>query len=200
LNSSHSKYLEDCSLNKFLSLCGICFSSDLCKLQANYFSVRNNLTLNSHLGNAINLLASNMYEARNVQHLIINGINALPTTIATKHLEKLHKILYNYICSKYKPTSKTSVSCPIGISLLAMCCQVYQKFSSCGIRVKAPNIEEFPGNFSTLASPKTTTALVSIKSKFDEFHCTGYYIAAGSSVLVSGKCYLYLFIYIYISI
>ena len=184
LNMSYGKCLEECSLNKLISACGICFSVGVCQIQTNYFSTDKNLASSSHLGRSINLLADNIGEIKNLNDFIINGIMSLPCSISTKHLEKLHKILYTSIESKYKPTLGSGVECDLGRSLLNVTCQVYQKFSACGIRVKAPNIDEFPGDFSTADPPETTFGVVTIKSKFDEFHSTGYYIAAGSSVRV----------------
>ena len=184
INMSYGKCLEECSLNKLISSCGICFSSFLCKIQTNYFSIELNVAEKSHLGDAIDLLSTSMDEILNLKHLIINGIMGLPCSISTKHLEKLHKILNNFIGSNYRPKIKEGVECEIGRSLLSVACQVYQKFSSCGIRVKAPYLEEFPGNFSDLEKPEATCAVITIKSKFDEFHSTGYYIAGGELVKI----------------
>ncbi len=185
INMSYGKCLEECSLNKLISSCGICFSPYPCKIQGNFFNIENNLAEISHLGDAIDLLSNNMNEIMRLKQLIINGIMGLPCSISTKYLEKLHKILYDFIGSNYRPTIKASVSCDIGRSLLSVACQVYQKFSSCGIRAKAPYIEEFPYNFSNIHKPETTCAVISIKSKFDEFHSTGYYMAAGELVKIA---------------
>ena len=185
INMSYGKCLEECSLNKLIASCGICLTPFSCKIQSNCFSVENNLADSSHLGNAIDLLAENVEEIKNVSNLIISGIMALPCSISAKYLEKLHAILNKFIGSKYTPTGKASVSCDIGRSLLSVACQVYQKFSSCGIRVKAPCIEEFPGNFSNVDKPETTFAVITIKSKFDEFHSTGFYLAAGTLARVT---------------
>ena len=171
------------SLNKFLSLCGICFTPDLCSVESRRFLVNKNLAINSHFGNSINSLANDMNQSIKLEKLITNGIQYLPIDVASKHLEKLQKILYAYICARYKPTSKTSVTCPIGRSLLNISSKVYQMFSTCGLRpIRAPNIDEFPGNYNYSSYPQATNTVVSIKSKFDEFHCTGYYMAAGSIV------------------
>jgi hypothetical protein len=185
-NVSHGKSMEESSLNKFLTSCGICFSlTDFSLCKFNSFEVNKNLIMQAHFGNSINILADNMREAVNLQYILINGLNSLPNQIAPKYLDKLHKILYTFICSKYQPTSKTSVTCPIGRALLSICSKVYQKYSACGVRIKAPNIDEFPGNYQSLDLPCTTTVIVEIKSKYDEFHCTGYYIMADSTVRVT---------------
>jgi hypothetical protein len=182
------------SLNKLLSSCGICFSLYPCiNRDSNYFQVKYNLARYSHFLTALKLLQYDMSQAmneENVQQVLIQGITALPNVVAAKHLEKLHNILYIYICSKYKPTLKMSVTCPIGRSLLSICSKLYQKFSACGIRVCAPNIEEFPGDLQDKsnytadsdAEQKGIVATVKIKSKYDEFHCTGYYLIAGCSM------------------
>jgi hypothetical protein len=185
-NFSHGKSMEEMSLNKFLTSCGICFSlTNFSSCKFNCFDVNKNSAMRAHFGNSINILADNMSEAVNLQSILINGLASLPNQVAPKYLEKLHKILYTFICSKYQPTSKTSVTCPIGRALLSICSKVYQRYSTCGIRIKAPNIEEFPGNYPSLDLPNTTTVIVEIKSKYDEFHCTGYYIMADSTVRVT---------------
>jgi hypothetical protein len=178
---SHGKTLDEMSLNKFITSCGICFTDALCNNKDNQFVVNKKLIINSHFGNAINLLALDMNYSVYLKTILINGIKALPPQVAQKHLEKLQKILYTYIYARYIPTSKTSVTCPVGCSLLALCSSVYQKFSSCQIKSpKAANIEEFPGTYLS-AIPDTTMDVISIKSKFDEFHCTGFYISPGAS-------------------
>lgn len=100
-------------------------------------------------------------------------------------MEKLHRVIYPYILLHYKPSSKMSVSNPTGRALLSICSKIYQKFSSCGIKIRAPNIEEFPGCYSEINYPHLKTVIVTIKSKFDEFHCTGYYMAPGSMISVT---------------
>lgn len=173
------------SLNKFIALCGICFSNDLAQAKSNYIDVKHNKAEQAHLGEAINKLSLDMSECINLENLINNGISCLPSQIAFKHLDRLHKILYSYICLNFKPTSKTSVTSPIGRCLLNICSKLYQKYSTCGLRIKAPNIEEFPGTFPTTYSPDFKNPIVTIKSKFDEFHCTGYYIMPGTAVQIT---------------
>jgi hypothetical protein len=176
---SYGKILDEMSLNKFVTSCGICFADAACNNTTEKFLVNKKLILNSHFGNAINLLGLDMSYSVYLKRILTNGIRALPSQVAQKHLEKLHKILYAYIYAKYIPTSKTSVTCPIGCSLLELCCSVYQKFSSCELKSpKAANIEEFPGSYHNL--PETTMEVILIKSKFDEFHCTGFYVAPGA--------------------
>jgi len=48
---------------------------------------------------------------------------------------------------------------------------------------KAPNVAEFPGDFAE--RPPKVAAHLHITSRFNEFHCTGYYVEAGSTVTVT---------------
>lgn len=173
------------SLNKFISYCGICFGTEICLNNLDYFDVTKNLALNAHFGESINKIAKNINTVVDVEDILINGINSIPCHIATKYMEKLHRIIYPYILLHYKPSHKMSVTDPVGRSLLSICSKVYQKFSSCGVKIKAPNLDEFPGNYSDMSYPETKSAIVTVKSKFDEFHCTGYYMAAGSLISVT---------------
>jgi hypothetical protein len=174
------------SLNKFITYCGICFGSEPCSNELSYFEVANNLAIKSHFGESISRLAKNINAAIEIEDMLINGINSMPLHIASKYMEKLHRVIYPYILLHYKPSYKMSVTDPIGRSLLSICSKVYEKMGNCGIKIKAPNIEEFPGSYSDINYPEIVqTAIVTVKSKFDEFHCTGYYMAAGSLVNVT---------------
>lgn len=82
----------------------------------------------------------------------------------------------------------------LGRALLSIASKVYLKFTQCSIRVKAPNIEEFPGSLPILShqvvpnantSNNQFTKIIDIKSKFDEFHCTGCYLAAGGCAQIT---------------
>lgn len=172
------------SLNKFLSYCGLCFGSEMCYNENEYFDVSKNLAHDAHFGLAVNKISKNINCSVELQDLIINGIDSMPGHIASKYMEKLHRIIYPYILLHYKPTQKMSVTDPVGRALLSICSKVYQKFSCCGIKIKAPNVEEFPGTYSEISYPESKSVIVTIKSKFDEFHCTGYYMAPGSLINV----------------
>lgn len=184
LSISHGRTLDDMSLNKFLSSCGINFSANVCVLdKRNYFSVAENLAAKSHIGQALISLNQNIATATKNKDLIINGIDSLEHGAAVRYIEKLNKILISSVTSEYRPTYKASVFGTTGISLLSIASKVYQKSSQCGIEIKAPNLCEFPGDF--LDNPPKVTAQVEIKSKFNEFHCTGYYVESGTSMKVT---------------
>ena len=106
------------SLNKFISMCGICFTSSICQNQLIYFDVSQNKAHKAHLDSAINILANNPNTAPDVESLISNSLNSLPNEIAAKFLDKLEKILFSYLSLNYKPDFKSGVTNPIGISLL----------------------------------------------------------------------------------
>ena len=175
--------LDDMPMNIFLSLIGICVTSDLCKFDSNSILVANNQANKAHFGHAIVQISLDLSRITELERILTNGINYLLINSATKYLDRIHKILYSNIVLKYVPTSKIGIVCPIGRSLLALCSRLYQKYSNCALRIKAPDIEEFPGDF--LEKPETSTVILSIKSKFDEFHSTGYYAPAGSSIKVT---------------
>ncbi|CAF0709194.1 unnamed protein product [Brachionus calyciflorus] len=177
LNNSHGKSLEDMSLNKFLSQMGICLSSIIPKIDSNYIKTKNNRALNSHFINNVKLLESNMNQSVHLQSFFINSISYLPNETAFQTLDQLQKILYKYIIFNYKPTFETNVTDPIGRALLNIAAKLYQKYSICGIKCRAPNIEEFPS--CILLTPETLSSTISIKSKYDEFHFTGYYLPPG---------------------
>lgn len=82
--------------------------------------------------------------------------------------------------------------------MLSIASKVYLKFTQCSIRVKAPNIDEFPGsipsilphlqvvpNGNTQQHQQQFTKIIDIKSKYDEFHCTGCYLAAGGCAQIT---------------
>lgn len=83
----------------------------------------------------------------------------------------------------------------IGRALLSLASKVYLKFTLCSIRVKAPNIDEFPGSILNIPSqnqqvpqqnsPHLFTKIIEVKSKFDEFHCTGCYLAASGCAQIT---------------
>lgn len=174
------------SLNKFLCSVGICFTAELFDFgnsnQINVYAGNEALLKSSHFGNAINTLAANVNEIKNLEDILIKGIQYLPcNTQASKHLEKLHKILYGHISTKCKPSLRTNITSPIERSLLSLCSKVYQKFSNYGIRAKAANIDEFPGTFPNQINADLKTVILEIRSKYDEFHCTGCYLVPGSA-------------------
>ncbi len=175
--------LDDMSMNIFLSLVGICVTSEPCKLESNYFDVENNLALVAHFGHAVNLFSTDITRTPELESILNNGITFLPLNSAIKHLDRIHKIFYSYIAFQYMPTSSLGIKCPVGRVLLTLCSKLYQKYSVCGLRIKAANIDEFPGDFET--KPDTTTAILTIKSKFDEFHSTGFYAPAGGAITVT---------------
>lgn len=83
-----------------------------------------------------------------------------------------------------------------GRALLSIASKVYLKFTQCSIRVKAPNIDEFPGSMPVLSlisnqlalnnnNNNQFTKIIDIKSKYDEFHCTGCYLAAGGCAQIT---------------
>jgi hypothetical protein len=172
------------SINIFLSLVGICVTSEACKLESNQtIEVANSRALAAHFGNAVTDFSMDIAHAPELESILNNGITFLPLNSAIKHLDRIHKIFYSNIVLQYAPTPSVGIKCPVGRSLLTLCSKLYQKYSMCGLRIKATNIEEFPGDF--VAKPETTTAILTVKSKFDEFHCTGFYAPAGGSITVT---------------
>ena len=172
------------SLNKFISsACGVSFSADICAKNLNYFSVERNLALFSHFGNCFSTINQDLTASIRMKHLILNGLDALQTETAFKSIDKLEKLFRPHLTSQHLLTSSKSVTTELDVTMLSISAKIYQKYSSADIRVKAPNISEFPGDF--LTEPTATHGIVVIKSKFNEFHCTGYYIAAGTSIKVS---------------
>lgn len=74
--------------------------------------------------------------------------------------------------------------------MLSLASRVYLKFSQCSIRIKAPNLDEFPGSIVSIPqlknpSSEMRTKIIEIKSKFDEFHCTGCYLVAGGCAQIT---------------
>ena len=184
MSISHGKTLDEMSLNKFISsACGVSFSADICAKNLNYFTVERNLALFSHFGNCFSTINQKITASIGIKHLILNGLDALQTDTAFKSIEKLEKLFRPPLSKQHLFSSSKSVSSELDVTMLSITAKIYQKYSSSGMRVKAPNINEFPGDF--LTEPTTTNGIVVIKSKFNEFHCTGYYIAAGSSIKVS---------------
>lgn len=173
------------SLNKFLASIGICLAPGLSKINSSLINVQKNLAQDSHFKHAVQSLANDVNTAISLEEFLISAINSLPCSLASKHLEILHEILYNHIHLKYKPSSRTCLTSHVGRALLSICSRVYQKYSSCGLTIKADNCEEFPGSYSMLDKPEFIDTNVTIKSKFDEFHCTGYYLAAGTQAVIT---------------
>lgn len=182
LSISHGRSLEEMSLSKFTSSCGISFSADICLNESDFFSVAKNQANQSHFSHAVNSLSEDLTTIAKNENLILNGIEFLPNVFVVKFFERLNKILLPHVSSTYKPLYQHPVNTEIGISLLSIASKVLQKQAQCGLVVKALNISEFPGDFA--AKPDKTDGTVFIKSRFNEFHCTGYYIEAGTTVNV----------------
>jgi hypothetical protein len=176
--------LDEMSLNIFLSYAGICFSVQECEYLD--IDLSKNQAINAHFGRTIESLSRDTSLAVDFEYFITNGIKSLPINNASKLLDRIQKILYSAIHLTYIPTFSIGIKCPIGRSLLNICSKLYQKYSACGVRIKAPNIEEFPGDIlTTTRSSEVSTHFLSIKSKFDEFHCTGLYAPAGYSIKIT---------------
>lgn len=187
--------LDDMPINIFLSMIGICATARPCRFDTatSLIAVDPDIIFNrhySHFGWAFSYLSNNIGHIpstdKDLESILVNSISSLPTVVAIKLLDRIHKTLYAEIVLKYMPTSSVGVQCPRGRFLLSLCSRLYQKYSECGLRIKAPNIDEFPGDFvsSTKRVPQNTTAILSLKSRFDEFHSTGYYAPAGSAIKV----------------
>lgn len=182
LNTSNGKLLEDMSLNKFIFEIGIGFSSSLAVINS-YIKTKKNQARNSRFVDNVELLDLDMNKAVKFESFFLNAISSIPNEKAFKYLENLHKVLYKFIISNYKPTFESHVNCPTGRALLTIASRLYQKYSICGIKCRAPNIEEFPT--CNLLNPDTISEIVSIKSKYDEFHFSGFYLPPGGCCTVT---------------
>ena len=186
------------SLNKFLSMCGICFyspthhqSSFALNSSPNWILIGDNAAKRAHFVDSVRRLENDMASIVQLERHLVTALLALPCDTAGKHLQRLQYIVTTYIRDAgYAPRlSDGGVSSPIGRALLRIASRLYEKLSSCSLRVEAaPFIDTFPGSFvqQTTANgdliPATTSATLTIQSKFDEFHSTGYYMAPGSVV------------------
>lgn len=112
-----------------------------------------------------------------LENYFIDVIESFPNEFTFEYLEKLQKILYKFITLNFRPTFNSSISSPIGRALLTIASKLYLKYSICGIVCRAPIIEEFPS--FTILKPNTVSTTISLKSKYEEFHFTGYYIPPG---------------------
>ncbi len=105
------------------------------------------------------------------KELILNGLDALEYASNSHCFNNLLKLLTEHVTTVHRPTYGTEVTSRVGTALLSLAAKVYQKAGEVGVVCKAPNISEFPGDF--LEPPAKITATVEIRSKFNEFHCTG---------------------------
>lgn len=164
-------------MNKFITQLGICFSFKQAQIDQFYIKTSRNKALESHLVCSIDKLENNMKNSLELEDYFIDSIESLPNELSFDYLERLHKVLYKFITLNFKPAFSSSISSPIGRSLLTIASKLYLKYSMSGIVCRAPSIEEFPS--FTLLRPKTLSATLSLKSKYEEFHFTGYYVPPG---------------------
>jgi hypothetical protein len=74
LSLNQNRTIDEISLNKFITYCGICFGSEICSNELDYFDVSKNLALKSHFGDSINKLAKNINVATDYESILVNGI------------------------------------------------------------------------------------------------------------------------------
>ncbi|RNA39879.1 TRPM8 channel-associated factor 2 [Brachionus plicatilis] len=166
ISKAHGKTLLEASLNKFLSQIGICFSFRQAKIERVYIKTSKNKASESHLLDNVDKLENDMRISLELENYFVDSIESLPNELTFQHLERLHK-----------PTFNSSISSPVGRALLTIASKLYLKYSMCGILCRAPSIEEFPS--FTLLQPKTLSTTICLKSKYEEFHFTGYYVPPG---------------------
>lgn len=177
LTLSNGKTLEDMALNRFLSTIGVCFTPDYCDLDVNLYSTVSNYSRTSHFGTTIDTVFNNLNDAIYAADFIKKGLLYLPKEHAIQYAIDLEDLLHS-CTSFYKPNINNGVTSLMGKSILSILSTVYQCFSLHAHTQIAPYIYDFPGDFTTV-NEDILHAIVGIKSKFDEWHCTGYYLPAG---------------------
>ncbi|CAF3783478.1 unnamed protein product [Rotaria sp. Silwood1] len=127
--------------------------------------------------NAAQVLTS---EPNNVEYMAIVGstIKELNDTLPDSLIETVQNMILNaesdVIPTKTSPIKDQSCR-QRSVGLCDMMCGL--------CNTKAPGINEFPGDFDDTPSMETDVT-VNIQSKNSEWYCTGYYVAAGTTMQI----------------
>ncbi|XP_066296501.1 TRPM8 channel-associated factor 1-like [Branchiostoma lanceolatum] len=177
LQLNPSKCLDDMPLQNIIMEAGLSFTDDYCVTRDCMFSVatsEENIRT-AHFGHTLKTVDNSSFEefAATTQHCLAS----LPEKCIEKYfLKNLERCLPGYLpCLGEEIKNKTLKRCQRGT--VAVASMFLERSSS-----KAPGIEEFPGDFES--EPQLQCATVTINSKRQERHATGYYLPAGKCLLV----------------
>ncbi|XP_078696217.1 TRPM8 channel-associated factor 1-like isoform X1 [Branchiostoma floridae x Branchiostoma belcheri] len=177
LQLNPTKCLDDMPLQNIIMEAGLSFTDDYCITRDRVFSVAASAekARSAHFGHLLKTVSHKSFEefAATTQ----NCLASLPEKCIEKYLSKdLAQFLPGYLPHVGEAIkNKTLQKCPRGTIALA---SMYLERSNC----KAPGIEDFPGDFES--EPQVQCATVTITSEKHERHTTGYYLPAGTCLLV----------------
>jgi hypothetical protein len=176
LLNSPGKTLEDLSLNTFIRSIGICFTSKPLVTKAIHIPVLNydNL-IEYHLCNAFKILTECSNNAKTVCSTIQNALEFIPNDFSIKYSIE--------IINKFERYAQSTDSHDHSILLLLS--TAYKILSSNGFQVKAPCLFRLSGEFLNNTKHKFFEPIITITSKLNEFHFTGYYLPAGCAMTVN---------------
>ncbi|XP_078616171.1 TRPM8 channel-associated factor 1-like [Branchiostoma floridae x Branchiostoma japonicum] len=177
LQLNPSKCLDDMPLQNIIMEAGLSFTDDYCVTRDRVFAVPNSSEKmrNAHFGQTLKTVSNKSFEefAASTEYCTA----ALPKKCIEKYLLKdLEQVISGHLPHLGEAIkNKTLKKCQRGSVAMA---SMYLESSCC----KAPGIEAFPGDFES--EPQLRSVTITIDSKRQERHTTGYYLPAGAFLLV----------------
>lgn len=183
LINSPGKNLEELSLNIFLQTIGISYSPKPLVTKAIRIPILNydNL-IEYHFYYAFKNLQENISSVKNICDYLLNSLEYLPNDLSIEYSVEVINKFEKYVKNQYiKPYSTDQND----LSILLLLSTAYKIISSNGIQIKAPYFNRFPGDYYDGVMYNFYEPIISIKSKFNEFHFTGYYLPAGCTLAIN---------------
>ncbi|CAF1174913.1 unnamed protein product [Rotaria sp. Silwood1] len=176
LKDNNGKSLSDFKTGHFCESIGVKVTGDYADYDDQTIFIPEMIKF-KNLSNAVQVLAS---ESNNTEYLVIVGAmikqldNTLPNSLAQILEDLVQNAENDIIPTKTSPIQDQSCR-QRSIGVCGILCGLYN--------IKAPGIDEFPGDFDETPLMETNVT-VHIESKRSEWYCTGYYVAAGTTIKI----------------
>ncbi|XP_066296637.1 TRPM8 channel-associated factor 2-like [Branchiostoma lanceolatum] len=181
------KTIDDMVLQGILNEVGLSFTAETCAVKKQISAAESKERAEvSHLGRALKAIDLDPDSVEKYAETVAENAHSIPDKCFEKRLNAPMGKCYEKCIKKHKDCipkgGKKKVKDSRGRAVVSLTTGFLEKQAKMGKEVKAPGINDFPGDFEE--EPQLQCASVIIKSARKERHSTGYYLPAGKVLTI----------------
>ncbi|XP_035697568.1 TRPM8 channel-associated factor 2-like [Branchiostoma floridae] len=181
------KTIDDMVLQGILNEVGLSFTAETCAAKKEISAAESKEKAEiSHLGRALKAIDLDPDSVEKYAETVTENAHSIPDKCFEKRLNAPMEKCYEKCIKKHKDCipkgGKKRVKDSRGRAVVSLTTGFLEKQAKMGKEVKAPGINDFPGDFEE--EPQLQCASVIIKSARKERHSTGYYLPAGKVLTI----------------
>ncbi|XP_078695626.1 TRPM8 channel-associated factor 2-like [Branchiostoma floridae x Branchiostoma belcheri] len=181
------KTIDDMVLQAIVNEVGLSFTAETCAAKKEISAAESKERAEvSHLGRALKAIDLDPDSVEKYAETVAENAHSIPDKCFEKRLNTPMEKCYEKCIKKHKDCipkgGKKKVKDSRGRAVVSLTTGFLEKQAKMGKEVKAPGINDFPGDFED--EPQLQCASVIIKSARKERHSTGYYLPAGKVLTI----------------